>query len=190
LKREQAGTILINLNRDVNIMIENVYVHTRVEKEIQRLQNQESTPAFAARKADSIIRSLVRGSKPALAGKLTRSGDARMKKCLKYDLGKGYRLICVKERTSIYVLYTGSHDSCDTWMDKHRNFKIDAFMEYLNLCYSGGCSASCKDSSWCGTSISESSECYEEELMQDYDDILMSKITQKELRAIFQGFIN
>ncbi|MBF0468953.1 MAG: hypothetical protein HQK61_08725 [Desulfamplus sp.] len=60
----------------------------KVEKELQRLQNQKSTPAFAAKKADQIIRSLASGTKPALAGKLTRSGDARMKKCLKYDLGK------------------------------------------------------------------------------------------------------
>lgn len=164
-------------------MIENVYVHTKVEKEIQRLHNQENTPAFAAKKADQIIRSLANGTKPALAGKLTKSGDARMKKCLKYDLGKGYRLICVKERKSMYVLYTGSHDSCDTWLDKHRNFKIDAFMEYLNTCYSVDSLDSCNSSSWC-------SDEYDEEMDQDYDDILMSKITEKDLRAVFQGFIN
>lgn len=162
-------------------MIENVYVHTKVEKEIQRLQNQENTPAFAAKKADQIIRALVNGTKPALAGKLTKSGDARIKKCLKYDLGKGYRLICVKERKSIYVLYTGSHDSCDTWMDKNRNLKIDALMEYLKW-YSGYCSSSepCEDDSLS----------YEENIEYDYEDILMEKISQKDLREIFQGFIN
>lgn len=163
-------------------MIENVYVHTRVEKEIQRLQNQENIPAFAAKKADHIIRSLAKGTKPALAGKLTKSGDARMKKCLKYDLGKGYRLICVKDRKTMYVLYTGSHDSCDTWLDKHRNFKIDAFMEYL----------SCWNSNNCLKYDSNLNESEFDDLMNepDYDDILMSKITQKDLRTIFQGFIN
>ncbi|MBF0413500.1 MAG: hypothetical protein HQK70_12435 [Desulfamplus sp.] len=163
-------------------MIENVYVHTKVEKEIQRLQNQETTPAFAAKKADHIIRSLASGTKPALAGKLTKSGDARMKKCLKYDLGKGYRLICVKERKTMYVLYTGSHDSCDTWLDKHRNFKIDAFMEYLR----------CWNTNSCLKYDSNFNESEFNDLMNepDYDDILMSKITQKDLRTIFQGFIN
>lgn len=164
-------------------MIENVYVHTKVEKEIQRLQNQESTPAFAAKKADHIIRSLVNGTKPALAGKLTKSGDARIKKCLKYDLGKGYRLICVKDRKSIYVLYTGSHDSCDTWIDKNRNLKIDAFMEYLNW-YSGYNSSSesclCEDSSLHN----------EDDMEYDYENILMERVTQKDLREIFQGFIH
>ena len=163
-------------------MIENVYVHTKVEKEIQRLQDQENTPAFAAKKADHIIRSLASGTKPALAGKLTKSGDARMKKCLKYDLGKGYRLICVKERKTMYVLYTGSHDSCDTWLDKHRNFKIDAFMEYLR----------CWSTNSCLKYDSNFNESEFNDLMNepDYDDILMSKITQKDLRTIFQGFIN
>ncbi len=164
-------------------MIENVYVHAKVEKEIQRLQNQENTPAFAAKKADQIIRSLANGIKPSLAGKLTKSGDARMKKCLKYDLGKGYRLICVKERKTMYVLYTGSHDSCDTWLDKHRNFKIDAFMEYLK-CWDSDCYFNCG-----GSDLNNSEIC---DVMDesDYDDILMSKITQKDLRSIFQGFIN
>ncbi|MBF0376439.1 MAG: hypothetical protein HQK72_03045 [Desulfamplus sp.] len=176
-------------------MIENVYVHTKVEKEINRLQDQENTPAFAAKKANQIISSLANGTKPALAGKLTKSGDARMKKCLKYDLGKGYRLICVKERKSIYVLYTGSHDSCDTWLDKHRNFKIDAFMEYLS-CWCGDSSLNYNALSLNdGNCFSDDStfnksdlDCEMEEA--DYDDILMSKITQKDLRAIFQGFIN
>jgi len=170
-------------------MIENVYVHTKVEKEIQRLQNQETTPAFAAKKADHIIRSLASGTKPALAGKLTKSGDARMKKCLKYDLGKGYRLICVKERKTMYVLYTGSHDSCDTWLDKHRNFKIDAFMEYLN-CWCGDNSLKYNNLSFNDDSAFNRSDLDCAMAEPDYDDILMSKITQKDLRTIFQGFIN
>lgn len=159
-------------------MIENVYVHTRVERELQKLQNQENTPAFAAKKADQIIRSLVSGTKPALAGKLTRNGDARIKKCLKYDLGKGYRLICVKERKAIYVLYAGSHDSCDTWIDKNKNLRIETFMEYLN-CYGGHVVEECEHSISC-----------EEACDHDYDDILMEKITQKDLREIFHGFVN
>ncbi len=160
-------------------MIENVYVHTKVEKEIQRLKNQENTPAFAAQKADQIIHALVNGAKPVMAGKLTKNGDARIKRCLKYDLGKGYRLVCVKERKSIYVLYTGSHDSCDTWMDKNKNLKVGSIMDYLKW-YSGCCSSS---ESCEGDALSDDG-CLE----YDYEDILMKKISQKDLREIFSGF--
>ncbi|MBF0201064.1 MAG: hypothetical protein HQK66_07085, partial [Desulfamplus sp.] len=62
-------------------MIENVYVHTNVEKKLSSLKNQETTPAFAAKKAEQIIDALVSGTKPSRAGKLSRYGDARIKKC-------------------------------------------------------------------------------------------------------------
>lgn len=173
-------------------MIEAVYIHTNVEKTIQQLQDQENTPAFAAKKAEQIIHSLAKGVKPARAGKLSRKGDARIKKCLKYDLGKGYRMVCVKERTAVYVLYTGSHDECHTWMDKHRNLKLDAVEPYL-IRYENAVI-----SSWCPSSNVAASDEMENRFPStsphlnddddyDYDDILMEKITQKDLRELFQG---
>lgn len=164
-------------------MIEKIYIHAKVEKELQRLQSLENTPGFAAKKAEQIIHSLARGKKPALAGKLTKNGDGRIKKCLKYDLGKGYRLICVKEKKSIYVLYTGSHDNCHTWLDKNRCLKIENFMDYLHS-YNAN-RFSCKGSTHKEKSIPT---CTASET--DYDDILPEKISQRDLREIFKGLIN
>ncbi len=165
-------------------MTKKVYVHAKVEKELQKLQNQDNTPGFAAKKAEQIIQSLARGEKPAMAGKLTRNGDGRIKKCLKYDLGKGYRLICVKERTSIYVLYSGSHDSCHTWLDKNRSLKVEAFMDSLNPYDYNELSLSEKNSQYNKTKPDYN---YPE---MDYDDLLLEKVTQTDLRKIFQGIIN
>ncbi|SLM31362.1 conserved hypothetical protein [Desulfamplus magnetovallimortis] len=181
-------------------MIEHVYIHTKVEKEFQRLQDQENTPAFAAKKAEQIIHSLATGTKPVHAGKLSRNGDARIKKCLKYDLGKGYRMICVKERKAVYVLYTGSHDSCDTWLDKNRNLKIDNFLPNLNLYEHQGLSCRANSSvtdpmevahvdGGGNKAFSIKTDIPDLDEEADYDDILMEKITQKDLREIFQGFI-
>ncbi len=153
-----------------------VYVHTKVEKTLSRLQDQENTPAFAARKAQQIIDALADGIKPADAGKLSKNGDARIPKCVKYDLGKGYRMVCVKERTAIYILYTGSHDSCHTWIDKNRNLKLDQFMAFLNPYH-----ASRK------TGYAHTKRKDRRRKEADYDELLMERITQKDLRMIFQG---
>lgn len=166
-------------------MTANVYVHTKVEKELLRLKEQENTPAFAAKKAEQVINALVKGIKPSQAGKLSRNGDARIRKCLKYDLGKGYRLICIKERKAIYVLYTGSHDSCNTWLDKNRNLKIKGFMAHMNP-YRHSPSPH-RIVSHNPTKDQKVDNGKSMEL--DYDEILMEKITQKDLREIFQGFV-
>lgn len=158
-------------------MIDYVHVHSRLLNQLDEFKQMENVNAFAAKKADAIIKALVAGTKPARAGKLTRHGDARIKNCLKYDLGKGFRLVCVKDGRNFYVLFVGSHDRCDTWMDKHRNFKIPglmAVMERLRV-KSNSCARS------------EITPCSAPEQLGLFPE---HQIPQKILRSLFQGLVN
>ena len=165
-----------------------VYLHTRVEKELERLKDQENTPGFAAGKARQIIRALAGGESPANAGRLSRNGDARIKNCLKYDLGKGHRLVCVKEKHNIYVLFTGSHDSCHTWMDKHRRLKMESIMEQMIPFGGTAFPVRAADASHCRLSDMEAAS-HDPEFPEEAPDTL-PEISQKDLRIIFQGLVD
>ena len=168
---------MIRLNNGEKPMIKYIHINPRVLKKLDELKEMESATAFAAKKADSIIKALLNGKRPARAGKLTRHGDARIKKCLKYDLGQGYRLVCVKDGRDLYVLFSGSHDSCDTWLDKNRNLKLSRVRETMERCL--------VKSSVNG--VPAPMGCSEPE---DYDEIPLETISQRDLRAVFQGLVN
>ncbi len=159
-------------------MIEYIHINPRVLKKLAEPKEMESAMAFAAKKADAIIQALLNGKRPARAGKLTRHGDARIKKCLKYDLGQGYRLVCVKNGRDLYVLFSGSHDSCDTWLDKNRNLKLSRVRETMERC-------PVKPS--VNGAAPEPIPCSEP---AEYDGIHLETISQRDLRAVFQGLVN
>jgi hypothetical protein len=158
-------------------MIDYVHVHSRLLNQLDDFKQMENVNAFAAKKAGAVIKALIAGMKPARAGKLTRHGDARIKNCLKYDLGKGFRLVCVKDGRNFYVLFAGSHDRCDTWMDKHRNLKVPVLtpgMERLRV----------KPRS---NSRPEFTPCSPPEQVEHFPE---QQIPQKILRSLFQGLVN
>ena len=51
--------------------------------------------------------------------KTTKSGESRIKGCVKYELGGGFRLITVQSKRIIWLLFCGSHDECDKWLNKN-----------------------------------------------------------------------
>jgi len=172
-------------------MKRNIYIHTRVEKELERLKYQENTSGFAAEKAHQIICSLAGGETLINAGRLSRKGDARIQNCLKYDLSKGHRLVCVKEKNNIYVLFIGNHDSCHTWLDKHRCINIKNILEQM-LPF-GGRSFPARAVCAPHPITHRASEI---ERMNDpwggaYEEAeALPTISQKDLRIVFQGIVN
>ena len=167
-----------------------IYIHTRVEKELERLKGQENTPGFAAEKAHQIICSLAGGEALINAGRLSRKGDARIRNCLKYNLGKGHRLVCVKEKNNIYVLFVGNHDNCHTWLDKHRSLSIKNIMDQM-LPFGGR--------SFPAHAVRAPHPIHrfpETGRMNDpwggeYEEAeVLPTVSQKDLRIVFQGIIN
>ena len=54
--------------------------------------------------------------------KSTKHGENRIKYCRKYDLGNGCRLITVAKDGICFLLYAGTHDDCDKWLERNRGF--------------------------------------------------------------------
>lgn len=113
-----------------------VHVHPKVERQLSALSRQANAPANAAGRAREIIRRLARGESPATSGRMRPKSDRRVKNCLKFDLGKGFRLICLREKGVIYVFFVGDHDSADTWLDHYtrkKPHKTDLSMDLLSM---------------------------------------------------------
>ncbi len=104
-------------------MIKQIHVHQKVKKEIQGTSFCHDASGIAASRAQDIIRSLQEGISPSRAGLLSRKKDLRIKNLYKFNLGRGYRLVSIKEKETIYVLFFGTHDQCDRWLDDHRKKK-------------------------------------------------------------------
>ncbi len=100
-------------------MIDQIHIHAKVEKDIEQMESLDNAPAIAAMRARSIIRDLTDGAKPSMAGRLTSSKDARIKNLYKFNLGKGYRLITIKEKKILFIMFIGDHDQCDRWLHSH-----------------------------------------------------------------------
>lgn len=52
--------------------------------------------------------------------KRTKNGEYRLRNCVKYDLGNGYRMVTIKCGRHLLVPFIGDHDCVDQWLDRHR----------------------------------------------------------------------
>jgi hypothetical protein len=145
---------------------------------LSAMRSSEKMAVSAAKKADAIIRNIVRNgdSRLSVFGKFTRHGEFRIKNCVKYDIGKGYRMVCVKELDSLYLLFIGTHDDCSAWVENNRNYSPDPERKNLITYHVES-----------GIEDGEPPSLSEE---ADYDDILLSTVTEKDLKIVFRGLIN
>lgn len=159
-------------------MLEILHIHPKVEKNLEQMKTLDNAPKIAAKKAEAIIDALKNGTIMARAGRLSKTKDARIRKLFKYDLGKGFRLISLKDKSSLYILFVGSHDQCDTWLDTNSKGKPHQ-TEVSMVCYeikqkkrrrSGPATLSFADP--------------EEDLCDR-----MPPVSQKDLREVFSGLV-
>ncbi len=104
-----------------------VYVSKKVEICIEALKKTGHTGATLADKATCIIERLAAGTvrqQADLLGSFTKSGEKRIKKCRKYDLGCGFRLITVQRGRTILVTFLGQHDASQRWLENNRGRKV------------------------------------------------------------------
>jgi len=55
---------------------------------------------------------------------VTNHGETRIKHCVKYDLGDGWRLVTIHDSGRCVFLFVGDHDDTDRWLDSHRGETI------------------------------------------------------------------
>ena len=154
-------------------MATQVYVYPKVERQLAALEKQAKNPFIVANRARRIIDALGRGMRLASAGLLRRKTDKRVKNCLKFDLGLGFRLICIKEGKIIYVLFVGDHDNCDNWLDNYskRNSPRAEF-EMRSYTPEKKCALIPKNPI---------------PMALSFDDPYFYQIAQKDLRRVFKG---
>jgi len=96
-----------------------VLLHPRLEKQLRAMEGRANAPFIAAGRARRIIGAVIKGQTSRAAGLFRARSDTRVKNAWKYDLGAGYRLICIRTKQIIYVMYAGDHESCDAWLNNN-----------------------------------------------------------------------
>jgi len=150
------------------------------EKQLKALDKADKKGAQAAERAAEIIRQLaVDGWQcVAMMNKRTKRGELRVRKCLKYDLGSGYRLISLKRDSELFLLYVGTHDECDRWLNKKRGSKLQVEPESFIFVAENGETPS---GQFADTPV-------EETVAQDeYEELLSAKLSDPVLRQVFRG---
>lgn len=103
----------------------------------------------------------------------TKHGELRLKNCRKFDLGNGYRLICLKKGAHIILLFAGTHDECDRWLDRNRGRGLSVEPDF--------------QPSAANQPAPPEEDPALEVVDADYDDELLQKIDDRILREIFSG---
>ena len=155
-----------------------LFVHCdgNFNKRLDGLRRSGGHASLAAGNALEIIADLARGGKGlAEIGRQTKYGEARIKNCLKFNLGNGYRLISVKKNSSILLLYIGTHDECDAWLEKNRGrvFRLPGEEPGLSVRPEPGGQ----------TNKGE----LESAQRDEYEELLMGRINDRILAKLFRG---
>jgi hypothetical protein len=150
------------------------------EKQLKALGKTDKKGALAAEHAEEIIRHLSSHGWqcPAIKNKLTKRGELRVRKCVKYDLGSGYRLISLKRDRELFLLYVGTHDECDRWLNKKRGNKLQAEPEsFIFVAENGEATSDRVDDTPEGETFAQ----------DGYEEQLAAKLSDPVLRQIFRG---
>lgn len=54
----------------------------------------------------------------------TDHGESRIKGCIKYDLGNGFRMVTVQQGEVVILLFIGNHDATQRWLDKNAGLEV------------------------------------------------------------------
>lgn len=97
-------------------MLDQVILYPKLERQLCDLDRKGNAPKVAAQRARQVIDALTQGEIPTGSGLMRARNDRRVKNSLKFNLGQGFRLICIREKHQIYVMFAGDHDSSDAWL--------------------------------------------------------------------------
>jgi hypothetical protein len=154
-----------------------VYRESRFNRCLERLRRGAKADRAAAQRADELIAQFTQKSlQTDRIHRRTKHGELRIEKCLKYNLGGGYRLLCLRREGQLLLLYIGSHDACDRWLENNRQFEPGSTGRAGEIAMEAA-----------GAPKESRPERDRESQTRDYDDLLMEKIDQKTLRNIFRG---
>lgn len=148
--------------------------------QIESLRRAGTTGVLLAGKAEAIIGRLKSGEAWQADRKIaprTAHGENRIRKCVKYDLGWGFRLITLLRNGVIYICYLGPHDQCDRWLaDNSRLKEVDFGQSSLHKV---------------ATQTSQEGGLHPENSSEELDDLdkRLQELPDRSLRRIFSGLV-
>src|SRR3990167_11314540 len=90
------------------------------ERQLQALHLSGGRPQRIAQKVMEIVGAATLDPAKGLSKyPLTNEGESRLRHCVKYDLGDGYRLVTVQTDRFIFFCYVGDHVDVGRWLDRH-----------------------------------------------------------------------
>jgi hypothetical protein len=158
-------------------MIKQVCVDPKIEKILQTLRRCGKKAALAALQAEAIIARMRSGDLvPARVGAVTKHGEQRIKGVMKYDLGSGYRLVTFKHVDCLFLLYVGTHDDCNRWIENNRDLTVAQIEERCTVLAVHGANA-VVDTALHGSVGDE----------EEYDPF--TPLSERDLRRVFCGLV-
>ncbi len=159
------------------------YIHSSrsLEKHLRGLRKAGKKAELAARKCEAIISDIRQfGCRhETVGGKRTRKGELRIKNCVKYDLGDGYRLVTIRLDHHLFITFVGSHDETDQWIEHHRynTFAPDNLLYHCEETIIPSNTLQTVDPDCTNTNIPG----------DEYENELTAKLNESQLKSIFQG---
>ena len=102
-----------------NRCVKKIHIHHQVSRQLAAVAECNNRTAIASARAKEIIEILKQGVPLSSSGHAKPKTDRRLKNSIKFDLGSGFRLICIRRKAAIHVMFLGDHDCCDTWLTQH-----------------------------------------------------------------------
>ena len=159
------------------------YIHRSwsLDKQLEGLRKAGKKAELAADKCESIISAIRENgcNWATVLSQRTRNGELRIKNCVKYDLGCGYRLVTIKVDCHLLLTFVGSHDDTDQWIEHHR---CDTFVprKLLYHCEEMVASPGVAEPSPVEPQMGD-------DIGDEYEDQLSARLDESHLKSIFQG---
>lgn len=93
------------------------------EGALQRAFLAGGIPQKRAKRVKEILGSLG-DANPFHGIPVTNHGENRIKNCVKYDLGDGWRLVTVQDARTCTFIFFGDHEDVDRWLNSHRGLTL------------------------------------------------------------------
>ena len=160
-----------------------LHISKNIDRYIGRLRIKGRQGASAASQY-MVIKEYIRQGKwrsNVIHCKRTKNGEYRLKNCVKYDLGHGYRLVTVKDGNNLFITFIGSHDQTDRWIETHR---YDCFCEDHSQYFSEIIDM---DETVTTDQLSESLPHSSSLESDEYEQQLIEKMDETVLKMVFPG---
>lgn len=165
-------------------MIRSLHFSRTLEGQLNALHHSGKKGEIVVKRFEricTILRSARLGSKELFA-KRTKNGEYRIKHCVKYDLGGGYRLITVRLGDRLYLPFIGSHDEVDQWLDRQGCPDF----EPVESVYQSETLPNAVPQSYRTSTVNDTAPIPEPD---GYEEALMAKLDDALLKAIFKGLL-